>query len=402
MKLKYAIGCTFAATLMASVSAASAQTTISVWGIDGTESYTYKFMSEFDEMRDDVVVEFRDIPFDALNEEYVRGFATNSAPDMLMINTTDTHFYAASDVLVDLTDRVAASETIDFDQIFPGYQAAVTYDDRIYQIPRGADTIMIYYNKDLIEAAGIDPNAEPQSWAELRGYAEKLTNAEGRVFGIAFSAKNNQEGPWQWLPFARMAGVDWQDINQPGAVRALELWTGFVEDGLASQEVLVWGQGDAAESFRSGRAAMVIQGNWDLGNMEEAGINYGLWKLPPEEEGGKRVSAAGNFTYGISKRSENVDVTFEMIEYMHAQSDRLWNEFNALAALPTTPENPKIEAGYNAFVEQLQYGQVLGPFDRWNDVSVALQTAIQSSLSGATKPSDALEKAAAEIEKLTQ
>lgn len=393
-------------SLVASVSmliatSAAAETTISVWGLDGTTSYTYEFMSEFDEMRDDVKIEFRDIPFDALNEEYTRAFATNSAPDMLMINTTDTHFYAANGVLLDLTDRVAASEVIDFEEIFPGYQAAVTYDDKIYQIPRGADTIMIYYNKEMLQAAGIDPDAAPESWQQLREYAERLRSEENRVFGIAFSAKNNQEGPWQWLPFARMAGADWQDINQPGAVRALELWTSFVSDGIASQEVLVWGQGDAAESFRAGRAAMVIQGNWDLGNMVDSSVDFGLWQLPPEEAGGKRVSAAGNFTYGINAKSKNADLTFEMLEYMHAQADRLWNEHNALAAIPAAPEDPKNAESYKAFVEQLQYGQVLGPFDRWNEVSAALQTAIQASLSGTAEPADALARAAKEISVLT-
>jgi len=375
-----------------------AQTTITIWGNDNPQPSATEILSaEFDAMRDDVVVEYRQIPFSDLNEEYMRAFATNSAPDILMVNTTDTHFYASSGVLLDLTDRIAASDIIDFDEIFPGYQAAVTFEGRIYEVPRGANTLMIYVNSAMAEAAGIDPVDAPESWTEFYDYAQRLTNADSRVFGIAFSAKNNQEGPWQWLPFARMAGAEWDRINEPGAVRALEMWRDFVVNGLASQEVLVWSQGDAADSFRAQRAAMVIQGSWDVANMVAAPFEWNLWMLPPEEVGGLRVSAAGDFTYAVAAASDAPDLAFEVIEYIYSQDNRIWNEFSRMPARAVSPENPNYPEAYEAFIGQLQYGRVLGPNARWNDVSVALQTAIQASLSGAAEPADALERAAAEI-----
>lgn len=385
------------AALMAT-SGAEAQTTITIWGNDNPQPSATEILSgEFDAMRDDVEVVYRQIPFSDLNEEYMRAFATNSAPDILMVNTTDTHFYAASGALLDLTDMIAASDIIDYDQIFPGYQAAVTYEGRVYQVPRGANTLMVYYNTAMVEAAGIDPNAPPESWEQFYDYAERLTDADARVFGIAFSAANNQEGPWQWLPFARMAGAEWDRIDDPGAVRALELWRDFVANGLASQEVLIWSQGDAADSFRSQRSAMVIQGSWDVGNMAAAPFGWGLWMLPPEEPGGKRVSAAGDFTYAIAASSENPDLAFEVIEYIYSQDNRIWNEFSRMPARAVSPDEPKHKEAYEAFLGQLQYGQVLGPHSRWNDVSMALQTAIQAALSGAAEPADALARAASEI-----
>ena len=198
-----------------------------------------------------------------------------------------------------------------------------------------------------------------------------------------------------------MAGAEWDNINTDGAVRALQLWTDFVENGQASPEVLVWSQGDAASSFRSGQAAMVIQGSWDVDNMAASDIEWGLWMLPPEDEGGQRVSAAGDFTYAIPASADNPDLAFVLIEYIYSQGDRSWNEFSGMPVRPVTPENVEHPEAYAAFLKQLEYGRVLGPYDRWNDVSLALQEAIQSSLSGSATPEEALERASAKIDAIT-
>lgn len=385
--------------LMASM--ASAQTQITIWGIDDETGMTPILAKEFAQQKGDVTIDYRFVPFDRLNQEYMRAFATRSTPDVLMVNTTDTQFYAASGQLLDLTDRIAASEVIKFDEIFPGYQAAVTYNDRIYEVPKGANTLMLYYNKDMVEAAGIDPQQAPESWEQLRDYVGRLTDGEKRVFGIAFSATNTQEAPWQWLPFARMAGAEWNNINTEGAVRALTLWRDFVANGQASPEVLVWPQGDAAASFRAGQSAMVIQGSWDVDTMSQAPFDWGLWMLPPEEVGGPRVSAAGDFTYAIPAAAEHPDLAFELIEYIYSQGFRSWNEFSGMPVRAVTPENVEHPEAYAAFLKQLEYGRVLGPYEKWNDVSLALQEAIQTTLSGAAEPAEALDRAAAKIASIT-
>lgn len=400
MTLKTAIAAALM-TVAAATTVAAETVTLTIWGID-TEprNATKQLAEEFAAQNDDIDVVYRHIQFSDLNEEYMRSIATNTGPDIFMVNTTDTQFYAKSGAMLDLTDRVAASDIIDFDAIFPGYQAAVTYDGRIWQIPRGANTLMIYYNESMLRDAGIDPADEPRSWAQLSDYAKRLTDPEERVFGIAFSAKNNQEGPWQWLPFARMAGAEFDRIDHAGAIAALQMWRDFVADGLASQEVLVWSQSDAADAFRAERAAMVIQGSWDVGTMAQAPFAWGLWMLPPQQDGGPRVSAAGDFTYGINARSENPDEAFALVEYIYSQSHRIWNEFSKFPPYPVAPEAPDHPEAYSAFMKQLEYGRVLGPHERWNDISASLQTAIQSTLAGRTEPAEALERAASEIDRI--
>ena len=375
---------------------------ISVWGIDnqtggGKPGYTQVMADEWNSAHADVKIDYRFVTFDDANNDFARAIATNTGPDVFMINTTDTQFYASKGVLVDLTDRIAASKIIDPSKIFPGYLAAVTYEGRVWEVPKAADTVALYYNAEAFRAAGLDPDKPPLSWQELYDDAKALTNPATNKFGIAFSAKNGQEGPWQWLPFVRMTGAEWTNVDSPGAKRALAFWKKLVDDGVASKEVLVQAQSDAADTFRAGIAGMVLQGNWDLPNMDGLPFEYRLALLPPEEKGGLQVSAAGNFTYGINKTSAHPDQAFQFIEYIYSQQDRNWNEFGLLPAYEFEANDPKWPKAYKIFTDQLKFGRVLGPSPHWNDVSISLQTAIQSALSGQVDVDSALKRAATEI-----
>ena len=58
-----------------------------------------------------------------------------------------------------------------------------TYDGRLYGVPLYADVSALFYNKDLFEKAGLDPNKPPTSLAEIREYADKITALGGDVKG---------------------------------------------------------------------------------------------------------------------------------------------------------------------------------------------------------------------------
>jgi multiple sugar transport system substrate-binding protein len=182
------------AALCGSGAFAQEVTTITIWGTEPEPNATEILAEEFDAQRDDIEIEFRNIPFSDVNQEYMRGIATNSGPDILMVNTTDTHFYAASGVLLDLTDMIAASDVIRYDEIFPGYQAAITYEDGSTRCRVGAILDDLLQHRHARGGGSTRPLA-PDSWDQLNDYVARLTDPEERVFGIAFSAKNNQEGP---------------------------------------------------------------------------------------------------------------------------------------------------------------------------------------------------------------
>ena len=197
---------TSALALTIGASAAMAQdVTLTLW----TESATAPegiFAQEFSEMDNGITIDVREIRFDDLVTDTLRAFATGTNPDLIAIDNPDHAAFASRGAFLDITDMVAGSDVIEIDRVFPGPRSSLSWDDRIFGIPRASNTIALYYNKDLFRAAGLDPDDPPSTWDELLAAARTLNDPANNVYGIAFSARASEEGTFQFLPWAQMAG----------------------------------------------------------------------------------------------------------------------------------------------------------------------------------------------------
>ena len=109
---------------------------------------------------------------------------------------------------------------------------------------------------DLFAKAGIA--APPTTWDQLLEDARKLNDPANNVYGITWSARANEEGTFQFLPWIQMGGGSFKEVNTPGAVKALETWKTMLDEKLASQDVLSQGQWDSTGTFNAGNAAELL------------------------------------------------------------------------------------------------------------------------------------------------
>ncbi|SMQ61827.1 carbohydrate ABC transporter substrate-binding protein, CUT1 family [Devosia lucknowensis] len=391
-----------ASTALVSLAPAIAQdeVTITIWSLDDANQPALNLAREFDELEPGIKVEYREIQFDDVVSEAMRAFATGQAPDIIAVDNPEHALFAARGAFLDITDMVANSEVIDPANYFPGPLNSVTWDGKLFGVPKATNTIALYYNKDLYAKAGI--TEPPQTWDELVEVSRKLTDPANNVYGLAFSAKASEEGTFQFLPWAQMGGGGYDNINAPGAVKALGIWKTIMDEKLASPDTLTRGQWDSTGTFNSGNAAQVISGPWELNRMlEEAKFDWGVALLPTETEGGTRSSAMGDFNWAIFASTQHPEEAFKALEYFASQDDRLFPEFGQLPArsdieLPETGE-PLKDAALKVFLEQLQYAQARGPHPEWPKISKAIQDAIQQALTGQAEPQAALDTAAATI-----
>ncbi len=107
-------------------------------------------------------------------------------------------------------------------------------------MPVGANTLGLYYNPEVLDAAGVDI-ASVTDYASLTAALEAIV-ASGKK-GITFSAVGTEEGSFQFLPWFWGAGADLTDLDSPEAIASLELWTGWVQNGLAPNSVISNTQG---------------------------------------------------------------------------------------------------------------------------------------------------------------
>ena len=384
------------------LSAKAEDVTISVWALDRDIQPAPNLVKDFNALNTGIKVEFRQIQFDDVVSEAMRAYSTGQAPDIIAVDNPEHALFASRGAFLDLTDMIAKSEVVKTENYFPGPLASTMWDGKNFGIPKATNTIALYYNKDMFKAKGLDPDKPPQTWAELVETARTLTDPAANVYGLTFSAKANEEGTFQFLPWAQMAGASYESINTEGAVKALDTWKTIIDEKLASPDTLTRSQWDSTGTFNSGNAAMAISGPWELDRMvEEAKFDWGVALLPVPEEGAERSSAMGDFNWAIFANSEHPEEAFKVLEYFVSQDNRMFKDFGQLPArsdiaIPETGVALK-DAGLKVFVEQLKYAKPRGPHPEWPKISKAIQDAIQAALTGQMSSKEALDQAAEKI-----
>ena len=387
---------------LVALSAKAEDVKITVWSLDRDIQPAPNLIKDFNALKNGIQVEYRYIQFDDVVSEAMRAYSTGNAPDIIAIDNPNHAMFAARGAFLDITDKIAGSDVIKPENYFPGPLKSTTWDEKYFGVPKATNTIALYYNKDLFKAAGLDPAKPPVTWDELVAAAKKLTDPAKNVYGIAFSAKANEEGTFQFLPWAQMAGATYKNINTDGAVKALEVWKQIMSEKLASPDTLTRSQWDATATFNAGNAGMVISGPWEIDRMlKDAKFDWGVALLPVPTPNAPRSSAMGDYNWAIFSKTKHPDEAFKVVEYFVSQDKDMFKRFGQLPArsdiaIPPTGNALKDDA-LKVFVEQLKYAQPRGPSPEWPKISKAIQDAIQASLTGQMSPKEALDQAAEKI-----
>ncbi|TQS70006.1 sugar ABC transporter substrate-binding protein [Rhodobacteraceae bacterium] len=377
------------------------QTVLDLWTIDDPGEYHYVLAEEYMAAHPDVQINVRTVQFGDMVNDLARAMATGDAPDITYIDNPEVAMFAQRGLLLDLGPQIAASDIVHTDDIFPGPLASVSLDGGIYGLPRGANTIAVYYNADMFRAAGLDLDAPPRTWDAFYDAAKTLTRPDDNIYGLAFSAIATEEGTFQFLPWIQMTGADFDDVNTEGAVRALTLWKRFIDEGIASRDTLIRSQWDSTGTFNAGSAAMAISGPWELPRMRgEADFDVRAFALPVPQEGAPRASALGEGDNVILKSTDQPDAAFAFLEFMYAQMDRVWNEFGYLPASDVTVKDPQYPEIYAVFEDSMRAARNRGPSANWPQISQAIQGAIQQALTGQATPEEALARAQDRIDRI--
>ena len=401
---KYAVigAMALAGVSMFGLSAKAEDVKLTVWSLDRDIQPAPHLVADFNKLNNGIQIEYRQIQFDDVVSEAMRAYSTGQAPDIIAIDNPEHALFSSRGAFLDLTDMISKSTVIEPENYFPGPLKSVEWDGKYYGVPKATNTIALYYNKDMFKAKGLDPNKPPQTWDELVEDARKLTDPAANVYGLAFSAKANEEGTFQFLPWAQMGGGSYENINSEGAVKALTVWKTIMDEKLASPDTLTRGQWDSTGTFNSGNAAMAISGPWELDRMsQEAKFDWGVTLLPVPQEGAERSSAMGDFNWAIFASTKHPEEAFKALEFFASQDDKMFKNYGQLPArsdiaIPATGQALK-DAGLQVFLEQLKYAKPRGPHPEWPKISKAIQDAIQAALTGQSSPKDALDQAAEKI-----
>lgn len=143
--------------------------------------------AEFEEENPGYTVELQSDPWGDWEQKYKTMFASGNPADVFMVNNPDFPVFANSGNLLDLGEY---TEDGYFDQFFPGVMNMYRWKEKNMAVPFTTDCRVLWYNKDIFEEAGLDPEKPPQTWDELVAYANQITEKTGKYgFGMDMGLK---------------------------------------------------------------------------------------------------------------------------------------------------------------------------------------------------------------------
>ncbi|MBI3514153.1 MAG: extracellular solute-binding protein [Proteobacteria bacterium] len=390
------------ATLAVSRARAAEPKKIALWHIYARDfDMIHLGIKLFNEANNGYVIEPRLIPYVQINPELIRAIATDSPPDLVVINDPDIAGYSSQGQFLDLTDRVAKSARINASSFYKGPSTSDHWRGRRYAVAREMNALSLYINDDLFRAKGLDPEKPPATWAQVLAAAEKLTDPARRVFGFGFCAHQSEQSTFQFLPWLWQAGGGIDRLDQPEATAALQFWTDLVRNGFVSRDVINQQQSEVINTFLAGNTAFAVGGPWELPRFAtEAKFQWRVAPLPVKDDKKIEASSLGGFHFAIPKGAKEVDGAFMVIEQMLDASifPQGWNTGGILAPRSDIEiPSPNWPQAYKVFRTQMITATQRGPHPQWASLSKPLQQAIQEALTGSMKPAQALAAAAAKI-----
>ena len=114
---------------------------------------------------------------------------SGTPPVTSVLLSTDMFTLIDEDAIVPIDNFVKTAEDKAWlGGFYKAFMANSQTGGKTWGVPFQRSTIVLYYNKELFKAAGLDPNKGPATWAEMTDYAKKLTrkDASGKVtqFGV--------------------------------------------------------------------------------------------------------------------------------------------------------------------------------------------------------------------------
>lgn len=356
----------------------------------------------FSKANPDISVNLEFVPYEGLHDKTVLAQGSGGGYDVVLFDVIWPAEYASNNVLVDVSSRI----TDDMKKgVLPGAWTTVRYDGKSYGMPWILDTKYLFYNKEILEKAGI--KAPPKTWDELKEQAKIIQDKGLLKTPIAWSWSQAEAAICDYTTLVSAYKGDFIKDGKPvfdqgGALDALKYMVDSYTSGLTNPNSKEFLEEDVRKVFQNGDAAFAL--NWTyMYNMandpKDSKVAGKVGVVPAPGVAGKSdVSAVnGSMGLGVTTASKHPDEAWKYIEFMTSQ--QVQNQYAKLS-LPiwaSSYDDPAVTKGQEELIAAAKLGlAAMYPrptTPKYQEMSTALQQAIQEALLGQSSPEDALKTA---------
>lgn len=371
---------------------------LSWWGVQDSQENFNEIISSYRTIHPNIAIRYRKLRLEEFETALVDALAEDRGPDIFAIkNTWLTKYLSKIEPLppktklaYEITQRslgikqeklieVRETPSLTPTQLKNAFLDVVYNDvvrgDKIYGLPLSVDTLVLFFNRDLLNSAGIP--LPPNSWAELQNQVKKLTfqDNDGNLIqsGVALGAAENVEAGTDILSLLMIQnGAQMTTGNQvtfnvippsfpdrtynPGP-EAVQFYTDFASP---SKEVYTWNKdfSNSVDAFAAGQVAMMFGYNYHIPILEgkrQGKLNYGITKVP-QIEGRAEVNFASYWIQTVSKKSQHINEAWDFVQFITTkknETEKYLTKTGKPAALRSLIQDQLANDQLNVFVDQL-------------------------------------------------
>lgn len=365
-------------------------------------------ITDFEATNPDITVDMQIVPWADQQQKITTALASGALPDVSMLGNDVVAQYAANGSLAPLdpyVDQWSKEEGQDVKKdMYSGDLSYYTYKGKLYGSGVADETRMVYYNKDLFQKAGLDPNTPPTTWEEM----EKDAKALKKVVDVPWSAPMSKQyvTVQTFMSVYLSYGAELFDskgqcgLNTPEFKDALTWYTGIAKQGLTSPDAANQTSDDLANLFSNGKAGMLIDGpsRYNAIKTQNPDLfeNLGVAPIPSGPKG--QFGFLGGWPLVMWNTSTHKDAAAKWIHYATSPKGALSKIAETSGILPArksmTDTAPWNTAPYDAFAAQLAkaypYQYPAGPSPKMGEIETSsIQGAVQQVATGAASVGDA-------------
>ena len=303
--------------------------TFQIWDVaqrDGMQAVCDAYTAQ----RPDVVIEVQVTSWNEYWTKLEAAGESNTMPDIFWMHTDQILYYADFGILADLTDLYDETDP----NFFTDHYTEVSLDNisgtdgRYYGVPKDKDNVVLVYNKEMFDAAGVAYPDETWTWDELTGASRKIHDATGKYGYMAYS--DEQLGYWNFVYQNGGYILDPEEnlyagYTQPATADAIKYYVNLQQNDWCPNQAY-FAETSPGTAFFSEQGAMFFEGNWNLlSELNNYPNMVGKWdiaplpKCPDPASGDGRATISNGLCYSTAAKGKNLETVKDVLRFFGSE-----------------------------------------------------------------------------------
>ncbi|HBT50714.1 MAG TPA: ABC transporter substrate-binding protein [Petrotoga sp.] len=360
------------------------KTKISVWQFMMDDTLSKQVKAQFEAANPDIELEIVQLSWATGFDRIVTSIAAGSAPDVIELGNTWLATFASQGVLRPVDDIVG--------KVKDDYVAwnFVEYQEKTWGFPWLLAPRAMYYNLELLDRAGLDPDNPPKTWNELLNASQKINALGSDIYGVGLCVGELYSPYQQWFLPAVWGNMG--HFVSPDLKKAILNSEPVIETAnyyrVLSNYALLGKESELAEAFGKGKLGFFFAGPAYINNTQRdyPETIFDVVLIPkPREHHGYHASFAGGEVLGISSQSKNVEEAWRVIEFLLSEEVAMQITRTTGEVFPTKvgiENDPWFESHplHATFLEQNKYAVPFPPLAEANKIEQLFTNIVEEIL----------------------